>query len=71
MRTRIAEAGSLGVAILAGVGTGAFHSVEDGVKAMVSLGERFDPNPARRRDYAEKFEKYRSLWPLMRDFLRT
>jgi hypothetical protein len=38
---------------------------------MVSLGERFDPNPARQRDYAEKFEKYRSLWPLMRDFLRT
>jgi len=71
VRTRIAEAGSLGVAILAGVGTGAFHSVEDGVKAMVSLGERFDPNPARRRDYAEKFEKYKSLWPLMRDFLRT
>ena len=71
VRTRIAEAGSLGVAILAGVGTGAFHSVEDGVKAMVSLGERFDPNPARQRDYAEKFEKYRSLWPLMRDFLRT
>jgi xylulokinase len=71
VRTRVSEAGSLGVAILAGVGTGYFRSVEDGVKAMVALGERFEPDPARQRMYEERFEKYRALWPLMKDFLRT
>jgi xylulokinase len=71
VRARVSEAGSLGVAILAGVGTGAFRSVEDGVKAMVSLGERFEPDPARQRAYGERFEKYRALWPLMKDYLRT
>jgi xylulokinase len=67
----VSEAGCLGVAILAGVGTGAFRSVEDGVKSMVSLAERFEPDPARMRAYQERFEKYRTLWPLMKDFLRT
>jgi xylulokinase len=71
VRTRIAEAGSLGVAILAGVGTGAFRSVEDGVKSMVALGRRFEPDPARQRSYGERFGKYKSLWPLMKDFLKT
>jgi xylulokinase len=70
VRTKVSEAGSLGVAILAGVGTGAFSSVEDGVKAMVRLGERFEPDAARQRQYAERFLKYRALWPLMKDYLR-
>ena len=71
VRTRVSEAGSLGVAILAGTGTGAFRSVEDGVKAMVSLGERFEPRADAQRAYAERFEKYRALWPLLKDYLRT
>jgi xylulokinase len=71
VRTRVSEAGSLGVAILAGAGTGAFSSVEEGVKAMVALGERFEPRPAVQRVYAERFAKYRRLWPLMRDYLRA
>jgi xylulokinase len=70
VRTRVPEAGSLGVAILAGTGTGAFASVEDGVKAMVSLGERFEPQPQVQRLYEERFAKYRELWPLVKDYLR-
>src|SRR5271157_3034173 len=53
VRARVSEAGCLGVAILAGVGTGAFRSVEEGVKAMVSLGERFEPDLGRQRTYGE------------------
>ena len=71
VRTRVVEAGCLGVALLAAAGTGAFRSLEEGVGAMVSLGARFEPDPARQRRYAERFEKYRALWPLMRDYLRT
>jgi xylulokinase len=70
VRAKVTEAGSLGVAILAGVGTGAFRSVEEGVKAMVSLGERFEPQPDRQRLYQERFGKYRQLWPLVKDYLR-
>jgi xylulokinase len=71
IRTRVSEAGSLGVAILAAAGTGAFGSVEEGVQAMVSLGERFEPRPGVQRVYAERFQKYRQLWPLMKDYLRA
>ncbi len=71
VRTRVSEAGALGVALLAAAGTGAFASIEEGVRSMVSLGERFEPDHARQRAYEERFEKYRALWPLMKDYLRT
>jgi xylulokinase len=70
VRTRVGEAGCLGAAILAGTGTGAFGSLDEGVGAMVRLGERLEPNPARVRVYKERFEGYRALWPLMKDYLR-
>jgi sugar (pentulose or hexulose) kinase len=38
---------------------------------MVALGNRFEPDPARLRVYAERFERYRALWPLMKDYLRA
>jgi xylulokinase len=70
VRTRVGEAGCLGAAILAGTGTGAFGSLDEGVGAMVRLGERLEPDPARVRVYKERFEGYRALWPLMKDYLR-
>ncbi len=69
VRTRVSEAGCLGVAMLAGVGTGAFPSLPDAVKAMVSLGERFEPDPSRQAEYRERYERYRALWPLMKGYL--
>jgi sugar (pentulose or hexulose) kinase len=58
-------------ALLAAVDIGAFQSLEEGVPAMISLGERFEPDAERQRLYAERFERYRALWPLTKDFLRT
>jgi xylulokinase len=69
VRTRVGEAGCLGAAILAGTGTGIFGSLAEGVEAMVRLGERLEPDPARVRLYKERFERYRALWPLMKDYL--
>ncbi|MGA2977300.1 MAG: FGGY family carbohydrate kinase [Spirochaetia bacterium] len=69
VRAKVPEAGSLGVAILAAAGTGAFSSLQEGVSAMVALGDRFEPDPERQRIYGERFEGYRALWPLMKDFL--
>jgi xylulokinase len=71
VRTRVSEAGCLGVALLAAAGTGAFTSLEEGVRAMVSLGERFEPDSGRQRIYAERFQKYKALWPLLKEVLRT
>lgn len=68
-RTRAAEAGSLGAAILAGAGIGAFASIGEGVQAMVSTAERFEPEPARQRLYRERYERYRALWPALRTHL--
>jgi xylulokinase len=71
VRAKVAEAGCLGAAILAGAGTGGFSSLAEGVRAMVDLGERFDPDPVRVSIYRETFERYRALWPLMKDYLRA
>ena len=70
-RPRIREAGTLGAAILAATGSGAFSSLEDAVEAMVQPGDDFEPEPSRRDLYDERFEKYRALWPLMADYLRS
>jgi xylulokinase len=70
VRPRITEAGSLGAAILAGVGLGLFPGVEAGVEAMVQLERSFEPDPARTKGYLRRYEQYRQLWPMMKDFLR-
>jgi xylulokinase len=70
VRAKVAEAGCLGAAILAGTGIGAFAGLAEGVRAMVSLGGRFEPEPDRQREYQERHERYRALWPLMKDYLR-
>ncbi|MGA2761766.1 MAG: FGGY family carbohydrate kinase [Spirochaetia bacterium] len=69
-RPRVTEAGCLGAAIMAGVGSGAFSGFADGVAAMVSLGERIEPDAARQRAYEPVYQRHRALWPLLRDYLR-
>ena len=69
MRPRITEAGALGAAIMAGVGSGLYPSYENAVAAMVEAGPTFEPDPCRQREYAERFEKYRQLGPLMAGYL--
>jgi xylulokinase len=70
-RTRVAEAGCLGAAILAGTGTGAFASLAEGVEAMVAPAGRFEPDPARQRRYRDRYERYRALWPDLGRHLRA
>jgi sugar (pentulose or hexulose) kinase len=70
VRPAVTEAGSLGAAILAGVGSGSFNSYAQGVEAMVRLDRTFEPSMRRQRQYEAKFEKYSKLWPLLADYLR-
>lgn len=69
-RPEISEAGALGAAIVAGVGSGVFGSFESGVEAMVKPERTFEPDAQKHRLYEDRFEKYCRLWPLMRDYLR-
>jgi len=69
-RPRVTEAGALGAAIMAGVGSGVFSSHEEGVAAMVALEQTFEPDLQRHEQYQSRFAKYRRLWPLMREYLR-
>jgi len=70
VRPRITEAGALGAAIMAGVGSGVFPSYEAGVEAMVSLERTFEPDPQQQKLYESWFDKYRKLWPFMKEYLR-
>lgn len=69
-RPKLTEAGALGAAILAGVGVGVYGSTEEGVVAAVRLDREFEPDPEMHERYDARFEQYRRLWPLMKDYLR-
>jgi xylulokinase len=63
---KIREAGCLGAAILAGLGSGIFGSAEEAVGRYVKIGREYLPDPKRREAYRERFEKYRMLYPALR-----
>ncbi|MBN1681393.1 MAG: hypothetical protein JW966_14015 [Anaerolineae bacterium] len=69
-RPAITEAGALGAAIMAGVGSGVFESYGEGVSAMVTLERLFEPDPTQHDHYAARYEHYQQLWPLMENYLR-
>jgi xylulokinase len=69
VRPKVLEAGALGAAIIAGAGTGAFSSIEEGSRRMVSLGRSFTPNPGRGAQYAERYARYLRLWPALKELL--
>ena len=71
VRPVVTEAGALGAAIMAGVGSGMFRDYETGVQAMVKLDRRFDPDPNRHELYQERFETYTGLYPLTERYLRN
>lgn len=70
VRPQITEAGTLGAAIIAGVGAAVFDSFAQGAAAMVRLERAFEPDPARHGRYRDRYEQYRRLWPLMAGYLR-
>jgi len=69
-RPRVTEAGALGAAMIAGVGSGVFGGYASAVEAMVKLERTFTPDMARHQRYAEWFGRYQQLGPLMQDYLR-
>jgi len=64
------EGPALGVAILAGVGTGVYASVEEGCKVVVKAQKTDEPNLAAHQAYQPYYELYRKLYPLLKDVFR-
>ena len=71
VRPRFTEGSLLGAALLAGISTGVFRSVEEGVQRFVVRERVFEPDPGRHELYRERAAKYRLLFPLLREYLKT
>jgi len=56
------ETAALGVAMLAGLATNTFRSLEDAAESMVSIEEKFVPSKANRDLYDNQYEKYVKLY---------
>jgi xylulokinase len=61
----VSEAPCLGCAILAGVATGAFPSVEAGIAQMVRTRRTYEPDLALHERYMEKARLYRQVYPAL------
>ncbi len=68
-RPVITEAGTLGAAIIAGVGSGIFSSYAEGVAAMVKLERTFDPDTSKYEQYQVRYQNYQRMVQLMTNFL--
>jgi len=69
-RPAIREAGALGAAVIAGVGTGIFSDYRQGTAAMVRLECTFEPDERSHQRYQARYQYYRRLWPLMADYMQ-
>ncbi len=61
------EGPALGVALLAGVGTGLYASVPEACDAVIQKGDEQDPDPVAAAQYASLYPLYRKLYPALRD----
>ena len=61
----VSEAPALGVALHAGVATGVFSSIEDGVTRMVRVGRTYEPNMVLHEQYMESFAAFKQVYPAL------
>ena len=60
------EGPALGVAILAGVGCGAYSSVEQGCEAVIRVNDPQPPIAQNQAEYARVYDIYRALYPSLK-----
>ena len=63
----VSEAGTLGVAILAGAACGVYASLEEGVDRLVKLRGSYLPDSGKHQCYQELFRTYRRIYPAVRE----
>jgi xylulokinase len=67
---RISEAGTLGVAILAGTASGIYKSIEDAVQRLVKKKREFYPDEKLHEIYMEKFQTYKKIYPAVKNIFK-
>ncbi|MDF1569933.1 MAG: FGGY family carbohydrate kinase [Spirochaetaceae bacterium] len=68
-RTAENEAGALGAAIIAGVGSGRFADFREGAEALVRFTDTFEPDSERHLAYDRNYRRYKEIQPRFGDFL--
>ena len=67
----VSESGCLAGAMLGGVATGEYASLQEATGALVHEKESYSPNPALHAQYEELFALYRKLWPAVGELVRS
>jgi xylulokinase len=70
-RTVAEEGSAFGAALLGGVAGGVFGDVSEAVVSAVHVKDVVDPDPEWTRVYAEELQRYRALYPALRDIDRS
>jgi xylulokinase len=65
-RTVVEEGSAYGAALLAGVADGTFSSAQEAVATCVRVRETIEPNPAWVGRYADRYARFRALYPVIR-----
>ena len=61
------EGAAYGAALLAGVGGGAWKTVDEACDAVVRVAVTVAPNPADQRTLAAQYERFRKVYPALRE----
>jgi len=67
----VTEASALGVAIVAGAGTGVYDSIQTGCDRTISLTSTTDPIAANVDVYEGYYKRFRALYPALKDQFRS
>jgi xylulokinase len=70
-RVAVDEGAAFGAAILGGVAAGVWPDVRSAVAATVRTGRRVEPRPDWVEVYRERRERYRALYPALRELERA
>lgn len=62
------EGPGYGAAILAAVGCGTFESVESACEKLVKVIDMVEPDPVLVQKYEEKYQKFKQLYPIMKNW---
>ncbi len=63
----VTDGGALGVALLAGEGTGVYSSLEDACDTIIKVKSSTEPNKENVLKYNDYYAVYRSLYPALKD----
>ena len=67
--TNAQEGPAFGAALLAGVASGVYHSIQQACDSSVRIVEHTEPRPESKHIYARTYETYRALYPALKPIL--